>query len=304
MKGFTMTVAVTDLISNEASEYKLLFVHGFMGGPHGFAPMISRLATALASATGSGPALSAVGVTLPGHRRTDGGTAPIGRELTLASYADNLAEWLNSEAETLDSHGGQRKLIVYGYSMGGRIAAAALLSPKLHPGAVAGLILESSGLGLASAKNRQERLERDRQLLAGVASSEDFARFLRGWYRLPLFRGLRQTAGYEAMIEERLRQDPVRLQQAVEVFSVGHQDDMAEALRALAVPMLYVAGAEDAVYVEHARRLGRPPAPKQMAVDIIEDASHSVHLQQPDRLAARVAAFLTMRTKKCPVYFT
>lgn len=289
-----MTVAVTDLLSNEASEYKLLFVHGFMGGPHGFTPLLSRLSLALAAATGRDHALSALGVTLPGHRGSDGGTVPIDPGLTLASYADNLAEWLNSEADALNprGEGRQRKLIIYGYSMGGRIAAAALLSPKLRPGAVAGLILESSGLGLASADERQERLERDRQLLAGVASSEDFARFLRGWYRLPLFRGLRQTPGYEAMIEDRLRQDPASLQKSIEVFSVGHQADMAEDLHAHAIPMLYVTGEQDAAYVQHARRLGGLPGQERLRVEILADASHSVHLQQPDGLAARVAAFL------------
>ncbi|MEZ4551762.1 MAG: hypothetical protein R2874_15170 [Desulfobacterales bacterium] len=49
------------------------------------------------------------------------------------------------------------------------------------------LFLESAGLGIADASERQTRKAKDDMLLAGILGPADFHRFLVQWHRMLLF---------------------------------------------------------------------------------------------------------------------
>lgn len=272
-----MTVTPLALISNKASKYKLLFIHGFMAGPDCLAALLPELSSRL------GGELSVAAIALPGHS----GEPP--SALSLEQYADNLAEAIGREA-------GSQPLLVYGYSMGGRVALEALLSAKLRPGAVAGLILESSGWGLGDTAERKARLKRDSQLLSQVRDEASFRRFLTAWYRLPLFRGLPESPAYPALIAARLRQNPSWLQAALSQFSVGHQPDRSLPLLALPFPKLYLVGEWDAPYRQRIAALPVADSKAPFTVRVIPGASHNCHVMAPSRCAAAIAEFLSSLT--------
>lgn len=276
-----MTVAVTDLISNNASKFKLLFVHGFMAGPSSFAPLLACLEQRGSPLAG----LSAAAVTLPGH---DG--EPLLRRSTGQPW--QVGDYTRSLAETLNRLGGdkEQKLILYGYSMGGRLALQALLAQTLEPSAVSAVILESASFGLSCPTAREQRLAQDAELFAGVDDEASFRRFLTRWYRLPLFRGIRAAKGYDAMIAARLRQDPRQLQLAVNQLSVGHQPDMREGWLQLSIPKLYLAGEWDLAYRQQVDSFAEGQKPWQKVV--IPEASHNAHMMAPSAVADAVSAFL------------
>lgn len=280
-----MTVAVKDLISNNTSKFKLLFVHGFMAGPSSFAPLLARLEQRLAAMGG----LNAAAVTLPGHDDEPIHHSTTGEPWQVENYCLSLAAAINRLGGSKD-----QKLIVYGYSMGGRLALQALLSKNLQREAVSGVILESASFGLPCLKARRERIAQDAELFKGVDDETSFRKFLTRWYRLPLFRGIRAAEGYDAMIAARLKQDPHRLQQAVNQLSVGHQPDMRQGWLQLAIPKLYLAGEWDLAYRQQVDSLSSSEecdAPAQKVV--IPKASHNAHMMAPDAVADAVSAFLT-----------
>lgn len=269
-----MTVATRVLISNKSSKYKLLFVHGFMGGPSSFSPLLPCLAKAIPEP------IAATAVTLPGHD----GVPPL--DASFENHIENLAGVIAEEAD------GDAELVVYGYSMGGRLALQALVDHKLAGDTVAGLILESSSWGLAEKNERQKRLVGDSTLLAGVIDEASFRRFLRAWYRLPLFKGLREWPGYDQLIASKLQQNPNWLQQAISRLSVGHQPDLGEALIQLPIPKLYITGAWDDAYRQRIAGLGRSASPEPFDLAIIEGASHNCHGMAPEPTATAIANFI------------
>lgn len=270
-----MTVTPIALIYNKASKYQLLFIHGFMAGPSSLEVLLPELSHLL------GTDLSVAAITLPGHS----GCPP--SALTFEQYTELLAHAIGELAQSASS-----KLVVYGYSMGGRLALEALIAPALPAGAVAGLILESASWGLAGAADRKARLLKDRQLLAQVTDEACFRRFLTAWYRLPLFRGLTDCPGYSKLIAQRLRQNPSWLQAALNQFSVGHQQDRSRQLIGLDLPKLYVAGAWDEAYRRRISELPLDESPATFKATVIPAASHNTHVMAPRATASAIAGFL------------
>lgn len=277
-----MTVALTRVLSNNHSKYNLLFIHGFMAGPSSLDPLVPELSRLLEER------LSLTAVTLPGHSGQPPSSA------SLSQYADSLANSLNSMAEE-----GRGAVVVYGYSMGGRIALQALCSPLLRKDAVAGAIFESSSWGLAEESARQQRLAKDRRLLAGVQDEASFRRFLTAWYRLPLFRGLSDSPRFAPLLAERLSQNPAHLQAAIDQFSVGHQRDLSGELIDLPMAKLYICGEWDTAYraniealMQRRQRRHRIPSRGDITLKVIEGASHNCHGMAPVATAAAIHEFL------------
>jgi len=190
--------------------------------------------------------------------------------------------------------------IVVGYSMGGRIALAALhrwasLHGESFP--LSALVLESADLGPADEESRLGLAQRnaewaDRLRIEGVNS------FMRYWENLPLFATQRNLP--EA-VRSNVREG--RLANDAEVLALTFEGTGAHAmpfkletmgllksLRRADVPVLYLAGGEDAKYSSIAREL----ADSELAeVLIVSEAGHNVHLESPDRFVDSLVQFVS-----------
>ncbi len=173
------------------------------------------------------------------------------------------------------------KPIVVGYSMGGRVALAAL---RQDPQAFGALVLESAGLGPATAAERGEAAVRDaenarRLREAGLVS------FMDSWEQLPLFASQRSLSrSVRARVRAgRLANDAEALARTFEHAGQHAMPDRDEVLRLLeqarqqGMTVLYVAGSRDEKYQGIAQQL------QAAGVDarVVPRAGHNVHLEAP-----------------------
>ena len=250
----------------------ILLVHGFTGTGDTW----RRLTAALVDH------LDVVTVDLPGHGRSTAPGDP-------ARYAfDRLADDLVAVLDAVDG----RRVIVLGYSMGGR---AALKLALRHPERVAALVLESASPGIVDPAERAARRQSDHDL-AGMLERDGITPFVDHWERLPLWAsqsGLDEWTRAE-LRAQRLMQSPAGLANCLRGAGQGEDPPVADRLGEIRVPVLLLAGALDGAYVAFARAMA--PRIPEARLEIVPDAGHAVHLERPAEYAAAVKGFLAQNS--------
>jgi len=171
--------------------------------------------------------------------------------------------------------------ILLGYSLGGRLALHALLArPTLWRAAV----IVSAHLGLPEPGAREER----RALDAAWAERfrlDDWQALLAAWNTRDVFGGRAQ-----ALARPEAAFDRKALALALEAWSVGTQTDLCPRLGELAMPILWIAGAEDDRYVAQGEQAVAHGVDVRLAV--APGASHRVPWETPEWFAETVATFV------------
>jgi 2-succinyl-6-hydroxy-2,4-cyclohexadiene-1-carboxylate synthase len=166
---------------------------------------------------------------------------------------------VNAWAEPLS-----RGRFLLGYSMGARVAMHAALSAP--PGFWRGLVLVSGHPGLPLAE-REARCASDEIWAARIESCEPAAwpTLVAQWNAQGVFAGsrLRDEAPDFARRSVYAR--------ALRSGSLGQQEELGPALRALDLPVLWVTGAADSKFTELARVAARPQCHRE-----VPDAGHRV----------------------------
>ncbi len=180
------------------------------------------------------------------------------------------------------------RVIVLGYSMGGRLAMhLALRAPEI----VEALVLESTSAGIESRQERLARATSDEQL-ADEIERDGIAAFVARWEALPLFASQVNlpAAARESLRRQRLKQSPHGLASSLRGMSVGFQESLWTRLSELSMPELIIAGALDRKYCDIARTMSE--AVPDARLSIIPDAGHAVHLERPSAFWQTVRTFL------------
>ena len=247
-----------------------VLLHGFLGDRRDVAPLQRVLASRL----------PCVSIDLPGH----GDTPRLGQQ------AGGALEAVEASLEELCSRGCKR-VVVIGYSMGGRLALQ--LASRLKKPRVAAIVLLSANPGVEDRGKREERAERDERLASRLSSMTPagFTEWLcDGWYKAPLWGELERDSPriFADMIRRRTDGANVEeLAKALSAESVGLQPPLWEWLRAPPVPVLYAAGALDPSYEPLARRLEVGP----VRVEVVDGAAHALLLEAPARVGEMCLAF-------------
>ena len=244
----------------------LLLLHGFTGDVSTWEPF-----------AGSWP-FRQVRVDIIGHGESD---APAdARRFSMEEAARDLLTLLDQLE--LD------EAALIGYSMGGRLALHLALAA---PARVRALVLESASAGIEDASERALR-ERSDEALAADILRDGIEPFVDHWQVQPLFASQARltTDVFERQRQQRLAASSAGLAGSLRGMGAGRQEYLLPRLGGLTMPVLLLAGALDERYAALARTMAC--AMPRSTVEIIADAGHAAHLEQPGAFAEAVRRFL------------
>jgi 2-succinyl-6-hydroxy-2,4-cyclohexadiene-1-carboxylate synthase len=234
--------------------HRIVFVHGFTQTARSWSVLEQIMHERL-------PGLEPVAVDLPGH-----GDAPPPPGVDL---------W--ESAERLVSVGGTATYV--GYSMGGRVTLHAALA---HPARTRALVLIGTTAGIDDADERAARRRADERL-ADHIEAVGLEQFIDEWLSNPLFAGLTDAT---AMRDDRLRNTSADLAASLRATGTGTQDPLWDRLGEVTCPVLVLAGERDTKFRELGERMADLLANSNF--EVIADAGHSVHLEQPEATAEAI----------------
>ncbi|MDR7522628.1 MAG: 2-succinyl-6-hydroxy-2,4-cyclohexadiene-1-carboxylate synthase [Armatimonadota bacterium] len=246
----------------------LVLLHGFTGSAAGWASEVEAFA----------PCHLTIAVDLLGHGLSDAPPDP-------SRYG--LGYCIEDVLGVLDRLGIPRAALL-GYSMGGRVALGVAIAA---PERLTALILESVSPGLRDPQARRERAARDAALAAQI-ERDGIEAFVARWEQHPLFASQARLSGdvRAALRDRRLRNTPVGLASSLRGLGMGAQPAMHDFLPDIRVPTLLLAGALDPQYCAVGREMAaRIPGAR---LEIVPDAGHAVHLEQPQAFRRLVLEFL------------
>jgi 2-succinyl-6-hydroxy-2,4-cyclohexadiene-1-carboxylate synthase len=243
---------VSDFSNPSSPRGRIVLAHGFTQTARSWSNFEELLDQSL-------PGIESLAIDMPGH-----------------GAATELRGDLWSSADYLIDQGGPATYV--GYSMGGRVALHAALA---HPGRVEALVLIGATAGLDFASDRQQRRDAD-ELLATRIESIGVSCFIDEWLANPLFASLSDD---QALRADRLRNTAEGLAASLRSTGTGTQEPLWDRLTEINIPVLIMAGERDDKFQAIGKRLadGLP----RSTFEIIHDAGHSVHLEEPT-VTARV----------------
>lgn len=232
----------------------LLLMHGFMGSSRIFEPLLNRLFSFCNPIT----------IDLAGHGHTE--SPP---DMVLFS-AERQASQIASISRRLQV----KNLHLYGYSMGGRLAVQVIARfPELYQSTV----IESAHCGIQSSTKQQERQSLDEQRAQNLKA--DFPAFLKQWQAMPLFRHTPQKMK-KHYSEIMATQNPALMAASLRGFGSGVMPSVCQQLSKSMIPIQLIAGKYDTNYLNRMDEIAK--SNQRFSLDVIEDAGHRVHADQPE----------------------
>jgi 2-succinyl-6-hydroxy-2,4-cyclohexadiene-1-carboxylate synthase len=236
----------------------LVMLHGFMGASTSWG---DQLLTVLADD------YRVIALELLGHGQSDKPAQP--ERYAMHEIVQDICDVLDGLSITAPH--------LLGYSMGGRVALA---FAALQPARVNHLILESASPGLNTAQERKARRCADERL-AQQLETHGITPFVDTWEKLPLFESQQRLAKplQNTVRQTRLRNDPAALAASLRGLGTGSQPSFWKVLPDLSQPALLLCGSLDSKFVAINRQMMMHLP--NVCLAIIEDAGHTVHLEQP-----------------------
>lgn len=182
---------------------------------------------------------------------------------------------------------GLKKIILVGYSMGGR--AALSYCCKYNPD-IRAAILESSTPGIRNFEQKKERVEFD-FLLSERIKTEGVDKFLDYWFSIPLFESLKDIDNLENVKNQRKQNSVIGLSNMLAGFSTGLMPDYWDRLRNINFPVLLISGELDEKYTMINSEMSKL-IPESEHI-IVKNCGHNVHLENPELFIKFVDQFLS-----------
>jgi len=250
------------------AKLSIIFLHGFTGSSNDWLPFFNQLPDKV----------NLIAIDLPGHGKNYSSGIPDFYTL----------QYIISEISTIIKNLCVGKVILVGYSMGGR---AALSYACKNPKEISGLILESTTAGLDDPIQIQERIESDTKL-AEFIEDNSIETFVDYWLNLPLFNS-QQRLNIEIINEIRhskLFNNPIGLANSLRSFGTGFMPNLWNELNKIICPTLLISGKLDEKFSAINQRMSEKLKGSQHL--IIEDCGHNTHLERPEVFVSLVNDFI------------
>ncbi|MCO5559536.1 hypothetical protein L7F22_013137 [Adiantum nelumboides] len=236
----------TQANSEKISELPVLvFFHGFLGTSRDWVPIMQALSVSN----------RCISLDLPGHGKTSIREPKLSNLTTLDGLRKVNPFSMGSIAEALNVLLAElcpKKVTLVGYSMGARLALYMALRCNQQ---VCGAVIISGSPGLQKPAEKELRAAQDNGL-AVTLQKIGLESFLDSWYRQPMWKSLRNHPQFRALKGSRIQhQDVDSLARVLSSMSVGRQPSLWRDLADPPVPLLLVAGKNDAKFIKIARKM-------------------------------------------------
>lgn len=223
---------------------------------------------------------------LPGHGSS--GVPSSTAEMGIGPTSDAIAEVIRVAAR----QGGNGKVGLLGYSLGGRIALD--LACKRQE-LLSCLILEGASPGIESDDKREERRAKD-NALAGEIESRGIEWFVDYWQETALFTSQKRLpeSAFQRIRRDRLSNSAHGLAMSLRSAGTGVMKPLWKTMEGVRIPVLLVAGERDRKYAQTAEFM-RSTIPGSVFAKV-KGAGHCPHLEKPEEFADLVERFLDNRS--------
>lgn len=246
----------------------ILFLHGFTGSSPEWEFIFNKLPAGFLP----------LAIDIIGHGRSDSPE-------NIEHYS---AAAISSQIEDVIKSLQFRKLILCGYSMGGR---AALSFYSNFPQYAAGLILESTTPGIEDEILRNNRIKSD-ELLALKIEEEGVEKFGNYWVNLPMFQGLKlmPEEEYLKLLKAKWRNNKTGLINSLIGFGTGSMPVLWDTIKRINIPSLLITGQYDDKFTAINERMNELiPGSRHI---IARECGHNIHLEKPSEFINFVNNFL------------
>jgi len=255
--------------SFEQKRDTILMLHGFTGSLNDWRE-IHRLLN---------PNFNYIGIDLVGHGKSD--SPIIVEKYNPQAHSKQINDILNNLSI--------KQAIIFGYSMGGRAALSFAIN---HPNKIRGLILEGTTAGIESEKIRSERIKIDEEL-ADYIESHNIEEFVELWMSKEIFNTQRRFSNekFKKIRKKKALNSKIGLANSLRGFGTGRMGYFGKKLNQINCPVMLITGELDTKFSQINKKLVKkfPAAHHQ----IIQNAGHIVHLEEPGRFVEAVEEFTT-----------
>jgi 2-succinyl-6-hydroxy-2,4-cyclohexadiene-1-carboxylate synthase len=250
-------------IYNEHVTQTIVMLHGFTGSVATW----DKVATLL-------PNFKVVAIDLVGHGKTD-------------SPTDVLKYTMEEQILVLEEIFDQlnlNKIILLGYSMGGRVALSYTLTFSHR---IQHLILESASPGLKTEEEKKLRRASDEEL-ANKIEQNGVESFVIKWENIPLFESQKKLPKEVqlAVREERLAQTEIGLANSLKGMGTGSQNALWTRLGELSIPVTIITGSLDQKFCNIGIEM-QSLLPHSDLITV-NNVGHAIHVENPVQFATIV----------------
>lgn len=245
-------------VSSQQNQIRLVvFLHGFMGD---MADLKSLYPESF-----DHNHTSVLFLDLPGHGKTS------------CDSFENRKDVFFALSELIRFYADGKDILLYGYSMGGRIAlelAACHLPVKK-------CIVESASFGLLSKDEKEKRLQTDMSLFSKKPFVLDD--FFKSWYQNPLFYQYNLTPDYQSDLLIKMKHDFLQWEKSLSFFSQGHgllAEELMGLLKKNHLSLVVIAGEKDEKYCDHFQWVGSQLDIKYFEISESGHNPHKINLSQ------------------------
>jgi 2-succinyl-6-hydroxy-2,4-cyclohexadiene-1-carboxylate synthase len=246
----------------------ILMLHGFTGSLDDWREIHGSL----------NPDFNYIGIDLVGHGKSD---SPV----IVDKYCPQA---LSKQISDILVNLSIEQVIIFGYSMGGRVALSFAIN---HPNKIGGLILESTTAGIESEKIRNDRVNSDEEL-ADYIESHDIKDFVELWMSKEIFNTQRRFSNEKLknIRKKKTLNSKIGLANSLRGFGTGRMGYFGNKLNQINCPVLLITGELDTKFTKINSLLKKKfPNAKHK---IIKNAGHNTHLEEPMKVVKVVNEFL------------